>query len=597
MQNTYNQHLVETQENTVHLQKKEGKIALQRLGLLLFFVLFLYFIFPLNLYLGSTGLILLLGIFYKLVKKHEAIQDEIRLEQTKIQVIKNEITVLAGGDNVYSHGLNFAVSPHDYCDDLDIFGTRSLFHLMNRAQTSVGQEKLAQKLVRNTHQNNLIIEQQAVQELANQTDWRVRFQATLFDISAEMEAKATQLADITPPPTLRFEQFIGIYIKILPLIWVALVVAAINLPITLSLPLFMGLMGVNMYLSRINSSLTDNYFEQLSGLGKVINKYEQAVEIVKNKPFETSILQKIQEKLPHTSINPIRTFGHIVKRLDMRKNQLAALFIYLVLPFDMAEIIKLRKWVQTYPRFFADIRDVLGDMEFYTSVGTWRYNHPAWTFPTFTSSGSLYFEAENMGHPLIAGERVVTNSFSWTDANRLSIITGSNMSGKSTFLRTIGLNVILAYLGAPVFASSCKVQTGVRLISYMRIKDSLLQNTSTFKAEIDRIRLILQAIDRDEKVILLIDEMLRGTNSEDKLAGSLAMLDRIVESKVYGLVATHDLRMAEIKEENTQHVRNYYFEFSTNGGDLAFDYQLREGVCKSFNASLLLQSIGLFLKK
>ena len=209
MQNTYNQHLVETQENTVHLQKKEGKVAFQRLGLLLFFVLFLYFIFPLNLYLGSIGLILLLGIFYKLVKKHEAIQDEIRLEQTKIQVIKNEITVLAGGDNVYSHGLNFAVSPHDYCDDLDIFGPRSLFHLMNRAQTSVGQEKLAQKLVRNTHQNNLIIEQQAVQELANQTDWRVRFQATLFDISAEMEAKATQLADITPPPTLRFEKFIG----------------------------------------------------------------------------------------------------------------------------------------------------------------------------------------------------------------------------------------------------------------------------------------------------------------------------------------------------------------------------------------------------
>ncbi|MFN3589085.1 MAG: hypothetical protein ACK4UP_06850, partial [Spirosomataceae bacterium] len=328
MQNTYNQHLVETQENVVHLQKKEGKVALQRLGLLIFFVLFLYFILPLNLYLGNIGLIFLLGLFYRLVKKHEAIQDEIRLEQTKIQVIKNEVTVLSGGDNTYSHGLNFTVSPHDYCDDLDIFGPRSLFHLMNRAQTSVGQEKLAQKLIHTTHQINILPEQQAVQELANQTEWRVRFQATLFDISAEMEAKATQLADITPPPFLRFEKFIQIYIKILPLVWVLLIAAAINLPITLSLPLFMGLMGLNMYLSRINSSLTDTYFEQLSGLSKAIKKYEQAVEIVKDKQFETSILQKIQEKLPQTSINPIRTFGHIVKRLDMRKNQLAALFVY-----------------------------------------------------------------------------------------------------------------------------------------------------------------------------------------------------------------------------------------------------------------------------
>ena len=236
-------------------------------------------------------------------------------------------------------------------------------------------------------------------------------------------------------------------------------------------------------------------------------------------------------------------------------------------------------------------------MEFYTSVGTWRFNHPKWTFPTFETSGPLYFDAKDLGHPLIAGENVVTNCFSLTDTNRLSIITGSNMSGKSTFLRTIGLNIILGYIGAPVFASSCRIQTGVRLISYMRIKDSLLQNTSTFKAEIDRIRLIIEAIEQQGKVILFIDEMLRGTNSEDKLAGSLAMLDRILQSKAYGLIATHDLRMAEINEENRHQTKNYYFEFSTNGGDLAFDYRLREGVCKSFNASLLLQSIGLFLKK
>lgn len=167
------------------------------------------------------------------------------------------------------------------------------------------------------------------------------------------------------------------------------------------------------------------------------------------------------------------------------------------------------------------------------------------------------------------------------------------MSGKSTFLRTVGLNIILAYAGCPVFAKKMNISFGIKLICYMRIKDSIQQNASTFKAEIERIKLVLAAINNNENALFLIDEMLRGTNSEDKLAGSMALLEKIVNSKAYAMVATHDLRMTEISEQYPAEVKNYYFEYATENGELLFDYFIKEGVCKSFNASLLLKSIGL----
>ena len=184
-------------------------------------------------------------------------------------------------------------------------------------------------------------------------------------------------------------------------------------------------------------------------------------------------------------------------------------------------------------------------------------------------------------------------SIDFDEKNRLTLITGSNMSGKSTFLRTVGLNIILAYAGCPVFAKKMNISFGIKLICYMRIKDSIQQNASTFKAEIERIKLVLASINNNENALFLIDEMLRGTNSEDKLAGSRALLEKIVNSKAYAMVATHDLRMTEISEQYPNEVKNFYFEYATENGELLFDYLIKEGVCKSFNASLLLKSIGL----
>ncbi|MFY7912125.1 MAG: MutS-related protein, partial [Emticicia sp.] len=274
-------------------------------------------------------------------------------------------------------------------------------------------------------------------------------------------------------------------------------------------------------------------------------------------------------------------------------NMLASLFLTLATPFQPVQLIKLRAWLKENPDFFEKIFDVIGVFELYASIGNLHFNKPDWCFPTINSSKTFKLYGQEMGHPLINTKNVVCNSFDFDEKNRLTLITGSNMSGKSTFLRTVGLNIILAYAGCPVFAKKMSVSDGIKLICYMRIKDSIQQNASTFKAEIERIKLVLAAINTNENALFLIDEMLRGTNSEDKLAGSMALLEKIVNSNAYAMVATHDLRMTEISEQYPDVVKNYYFEYATENGELLFDYLIKEGVCKSFNASLLLKSIGL----
>jgi DNA mismatch repair ATPase MutS len=203
----------------------------------------------------------------------------------------------------------------------------------------------------------------------------------------------------------------------------------------------------------------------------------------------------------------------------------------------------------------------------------------------------VVIKAKSVGHPLM--KNAVCNDFELKETNRLTLITGSNMSGKSTFLRTTGCNILLAYAGAPVFAKQFELTDQIQLFAYMRIKDSLQENASTFKAEIDRIRLLLDAMKNEPKALILVDEMLRGTNSEDKLKGSIAFLEEVIAANAFAMVATHDLRTTEMTTKYPNSVNNFYFEYDSKDGELSFDYQLKEGVCKSFNASELLRSVGL----
>jgi DNA mismatch repair ATPase MutS len=202
------------------------------------------------------------------------------------------------------------------------------------------------------------------------------------------------------------------------------------------------------------------------------------------------------------------------------------------------------------------------------------------------------FSAEEMGHPLIPAGRRISNDFSVEGHGKAIVITGSNMSGKSTFLRTCGINAVLAFAGAPVCASAFTV-SHVRLHSSMRISDSLEENISSFYAELRRLRSIISAAENDPKVFLLLDEILRGTNSDDRYMGSVALIKQITGYGSVALVATHDLRLAGLENELPVAIENYHFDVKVSGEELFFDYKLTPGVCSSFNASLLMKKMGI----
>ncbi|WP_394331798.1 MutS-related protein [Mucilaginibacter mallensis] len=226
------------------------------------------------------------------------------------------------------------------------------------------------------------------------------------------------------------------------------------------------------------------------------------------------------------------------------------------------------------------------------SLTSLHINYPEWAFPQIADGDGYTLTATELAHPLIYPNNRVDNDYELENAFHIDIITGSNMAGKSTFLRTIGINTVLALAGAPVCASRMGVSV-ITIISYMRIKDSLNESTSTFKAELDRLQMLLAAVETEPKIFFLIDEMLRGTNSVDKYLGSKAVIEQLIRKNAVGMVATHDLQIAHLEQKYPSYVRNYYFDIQVKDGEMLFDYKIKHGECKTFNASLLLKQIGI----
>ena len=567
-----------------------------RLLLIIGLLIIVYQLFKLNEIVGSLAIFAGILAFYYLVKHHEKIDAEIDLKQTTLAVIENELVCLDGISGVYYDGQEYAKPTHAFSDDLDIFGSGSLFHLINRAKSKAGNDTLSAQLLGENTVFSIIEKQAAAKEIATKTDWRLSFFASMFRISTEERGVSDVLNQIQNPPALRFEAFIAIYTKLLPFLWLGVLASAFFVS-----PTFAGygvgaLALVNFRLTAMNRKHTEVYFNTVSGAGRLMEKFGVATGLIAKENWEANILKMAHTRLPISKLttkNPIDDFVVILKKLDMRHNMLASLFLTVATPFQPVQLIKLRIWLKENPAFFEKIFDVIGTFELYASIGNLHFNKPEWCFPEINTQENFSLQGTALGHPLINTPNVVSNDFVFDQHNRLTLITGSNMSGKSTFLRTVGLNIVLSYAGCPVFAKQMNVSLGIKLVCYMRIKDSIQQNASTFKAEIERIKLVLAAMNANENSLFLIDEMLRGTNSEDKLAGSMALLEKIVASNAYAMVATHDLRMTEISEKYPKTVMNYYFEYATENGELLFDYLIKEGVCKSFNASLLLKSIGL----
>jgi hypothetical protein len=333
--------------------------------------------------------------------------------------------------------------------------------------------------------------------------------------------------------------------------------------------------------------------QQVSKSAGLIQTYAEMISAIEGKEFKSDKLNSLQQlfKTDPSASESIRMLSKLVNRLDTRLNIMVSIPLNLFFFWDIHYCISLEKWKNRHADEINHWFAAMAEFEVLNSIANMAFNNPDWVMPEIVT-GFFTFRAENMGHMLIPRERRILNNLGIEKENSILIVTGSNMSGKSTFLRTCGVNAVVALAGGPVCATSFTL-SHVQIYSSMRISDSLEDNTSSFYAELKRLASIIHLAESDPRVFLLLDEILRGTNSNDRFTGSVALIRQLSDYGTVAIVATHDLKLAEMEKAIPGHIENYHFDVKVEGEELYFDYKLTPGVCTSLNASILMKKMGI----
>ncbi|MGV8878007.1 MAG: MutS-related protein [Sphingobacteriaceae bacterium] len=536
-----------------------------------------------------------LVIFVLLVARQAKAQEHLDFSENLLKVLENEIAQFSSGANVYDNGSSFADATHPYTDDLDVFGKGSVFHFVNRCNTQKGKVFLASWFKAAASLPEIASRQAAVKELKEHIVFSFNFRAYLLPFRGfELDELATALqSDLKSRLAFTSGKRLIIYVRIIPFILLMLTAGAYFYNALWSL--FALVLIGNFFLTGLYARQINQVYNGFDQSARKLSAYSKVLKWIENEPWKASHLQKLvqlcrDEQGGLRAHQKIEALAKILRGFDYRLNFIVGPLLNFFLLWDIRCAMKLADWHQKSSGLILASFDVIGETEALISLSTLHYNHTAWPFPVIEPS--FYLKASAIGHPLITESIRVDNDFSFNHHKTVDIITGSNMAGKSTFLRTLGVSMMLAYAGAPVCARELRLSV-MTLVSYMRIKDSLNESTSTFKAELDRLKMILEVTAKKSDALVLIDEMLRGTNSKDKYTGSKAFIEKLISQKTAALVATHDLQIADLAEVHLNLVRNFHFDIQMEEQNMFFDYKIKDGECQTFNALLLLKAIGL----
>lgn len=531
-------------------------------------------------------------VFVWLVKQHSSLYARGAWFERLRTVNRNEISSMESGANVYSDGGQWSNEKHSYSSDLDVYGDKSLYQLLNRAATAGGNRRLSEWLGAAADLETVHHRQEAIRELSTKSDLTQDIQAELLvHLNRDQELQRF-FAYLHLQPLFGKQKVLQLYIAAAPYLFITSVALSFFFnPVQLMLVLLGIVNGGLIFLNMGRINKTDRLVNRA---GTALGSYAGVFSRIEKEQWQSHLCRQMRAEIMTGGLPLSRRIGELstlINKLDYRLNVFVGLLLNYIFVWDLRQVFAIEAWKDNNRHDLEVAFDVIGRFEALISLTSLHSNNPDWCFPSVTDPGQYTIVARQLAHPLIRPGYRVANDFTLVNARRIEIITGSNMAGKSTFLRTIGINAVLAFAGAPVCAQSLEISL-MKLASYMRIKDSLNESTSTFKAELDRLQMILQMAEGNEKVYLLIDEMLRGTNSVDKYRGSKAVIKKLIAAKVSGMVATHDLQLAGLENEYPREVRNFHFDIRVDGSEMRFDYKLKEGECSTFNASLLLQRIG-----
>jgi DNA mismatch repair ATPase MutS len=596
-----NQNILANYSSKIELLKGESKdlkklidqYSYLRLGVFFLAIFLTYLLFDIGFKAIIPIFILMIASFLFLVKVQLKKRNLFDFKNLQIILLENEVNNILNFKNIYCDGTLFGDGKHPYTDDLDIFGPYSIFSLINRCATAEGNLILASWLKKASHKNEIEKRQQAVQELSKYQNESLDFRARLFNLPAHQTEKIMDFFQKSAIEDTAFLEntMVNILIWLTPMVNFSLLIISILLG-----GIFWKLFALALVLTWIGSVFfkkdIDKIHVELSRCDDLLANYANNLEWIDGHTWKAELLQEMVLSIKGKKTMSQQTHGlsKILRQLDTRLNMMVSLVLNLFLQWDLRCVRKFAKWQNENGNHFLSGFKLVSQFEALISLSILDAHYQDWCYPNINQDFSL--KSVNLGHPLIDESKRISNDFSFGPEITVDVITGSNMAGKSTFLRTLGVNMVLAFAGAKVCASSFETSI-FNLISYMRIKDSLADQTSTFKAEIDRLKMILDFSAHDQNSLVLIDEMLRGTNSRDKYLGSKVFIQKLIQQKTAGLVATHDLQIAELEKEFPNQLRNFHFDIQIENEEMFFDYKIKDGECKTFNASILLKAIGI----
>lgn len=534
-------------------------------------------------------------LFLLLVNRHQKIRSELTYFENLTKINQRALQRLKGQWPGFSEtGEQFVDPEHPYTSDLNIFGQGSLFQYLNTTNLITGEQALAKLLSQKTNCEDIGARQAAVRELSSQLDWRQHLQAIGMGSGA-------QAGDPTKLWLWAREQVFFLPSKALYLLtvlpittWVLIFLMAFGL-----LPTYvpLGLLILQVLLVTVGQVFMGRAFQDTEKAVLELQRLAKLLAYIEGHNFQAPLLLELQKKLLRqnkSASQQVQALSRIASLINLRYSVFYH-FINALFFCDLYTLRLLERWKEQYGMYLERWFHVIGQFEALASLATVAHDNPHWAFPQ-VEQGNPFFKAVELGHPLLNRDTRVCNDVSLPQPGTIHIITGSNMSGKSTLMRTVGINLVLAYAGAPVCAAELHCSK-MQIYTSMRVQDSLEEGISSFYAELKRIKIIIEAAHLKAPLLFLLDEIFRGTNSRDRIAGARTVIKNLAQQNVIGFVTTHDLELGALAEECPEQISNFHFTDRIIDQTITFDYRLKVGISKTTNAIALMKMVGIEVDK
>lgn len=568
------------------LKKRSALFSVLRLAIFGLMLALFYFAFGTPVFYFSE--LALIIVFAILLKKHENISQKINKTKIGIDLAEKELAACNQDYSGFDGGKEFINHKHAYSSDLDLFGDQSIFQIFNRTITAIGKVKLFKTLTYKDKLESIQKRQDSIKGLSNEKD-------LLFDFKVSGWENPLTEDNIK---TLSYWNEIDI--KTYPLI--VNIIGFIAFITTTSLSYFSGLNPlIPVGVIFLNMGLIGRKNNDFQKVYMVLDRQNNALKLVfeligfieKSETNSGSIANHKKQLVETKAGEKVKLLNQLFNLLEARLNVVVTTLLNGLFLFDNWTAYRLNKWKKENASNIKDWIEIVGEFDALISLSTLSFNHQEDTcYPNLKLDSDKIIDAKNLQHPLINRNNRIGNDFVVQANNELFLVTGSNMAGKSTFLRAVGINMVLAQTGGVVFGNSMDYRP-MNLFTSMRIFDSIQSGASTFFAEVDRIKSILEEA-KQGHIFILLDEILKGTNSKDKYTGSKALIEQLAGFYTSGFIATHDLALGSLAD-SYPNINNRRFEVEIKNSEFIFDYKLKEGVCQTMNATELMKKMGIIV--